>query len=188
MTSPKTLLLIGVHREELAFGQSIADAVDPARVAVLAIPEGLSGRRPLPDEEFRYDTLHRALYSQILRHMSHGAHRVLIDLHTGSDPLGPSADILCADAALRARITQALAADASLSCERVRVVPIGGSAATHARTVIPRTLWAGTDFHYLGLEIYLPESSSGREVARELAGRLVALLVAQAEACLRDTA
>ncbi|SFB63287.1 hypothetical protein [Azotobacter beijerinckii] len=46
MNTPQTLLVIGIHREELAFGQTVARDVDPAQVAVLEIPEGLSGQPP----------------------------------------------------------------------------------------------------------------------------------------------
>ena len=173
MSAPAALLLIGVHREELEFGRGVAAAIDPAKVAVLEIPDGLSGRRPLPDEEFRYGTLHRELYRQILTHMSHSGQRLLIDLHAGRDALGPSADVICADDELRAQLTHTIERDEAFAQQQVRVIPLGGGARTHARTVIPRELWQNSDFRYLALEIYLPESAAGCYAARMLAQWLI---------------
>lgn len=64
-----TLLVIGVHRTELAFGRAVAAALAPGQVDLLEIPEGLSGAHPRPDEVFRYQTLHSALYGQLLAHV-----------------------------------------------------------------------------------------------------------------------
>jgi hypothetical protein len=173
MTTPPALLLIGIHREELAFGRRVAQEVDRSRVTVLEVPEGLSGRRPLPDEEFRYDTLHRELYRQILDHMHQSGERLLIDLHAGRDPLGPSADFICADAEVRARMSEMLERETSAVRQSIRVIPIGGGAQTHARTVIPRELWNNPAFRYVALEIYLPDAAAGRDAACRLAQRLI---------------
>jgi hypothetical protein len=98
-----TVLLIGIHREELAFGRAVARGLDDPGIAVLEIPEGLSGRRPRPDQRFHYETLHRALCLQLLPHLA-GHCRLLIDLHTGLDRQGPSADLMCADCGRRKKL------------------------------------------------------------------------------------
>ncbi|MGY6277547.1 hypothetical protein [Methylomonas sp. MgM2] len=98
MQDAPLLLVIGIHREELAFGRAVAEGLNPERIKVLTVPEGLSGRKPLPDQVFNYQTLHRALYLQLLPYVL-GRHAVLLDLHSGSDTAGPSADLICADAA-----------------------------------------------------------------------------------------
>lgn len=63
---PPVAVIIGVHREELAFGERVAEGLDPRRISVLRIPEGISGRRPRADERLRYDASHREMYLQLL--------------------------------------------------------------------------------------------------------------------------
>mgnify|MGYP001232405946 CR=1 FL=1 len=169
---PPVLLLIGIHREELEFGRAAARGMDEGEVAVLEIPEGLSGRRPLPDDSFRYDALHRALYRQLPPHVV-GRHRLLIDLHTGFDHLGPSADLICADLELLARLRRAIDDDPRLSARNIRLIPLGDADSTHARTVIPAQVWNNPAFRYLGMEIYLPEGGAQQAAALELARQLV---------------
>lgn len=174
MNSPQTLLVIGIHREELVFGQAVARQLDPAQVAVLEIPEGLSGQPPPAARRFQYEALHRALYLQLLPHVLN-RHRLLIDLHSGSDPqLG--ADLICADPALCACLRMALAGAERLAGVEVRVVPLGDeSADLHARTIIPPQVWRNPAFHYLGLEIYLPEPARAWPDACALARELIAI-------------
>lgn len=175
MKTPPSLLLIGIHREELAFGRTVADELDPAQIAVLTIPEGISGKRPLADQQFRYEALHHSLYLQLLPHVLN-RHQLLIDLHTGFDPLGPSADLICADAALRARLEAAISDNARMASQDIRVIPLGTNTAfPHAHTVIPRRIWGNPAFHYVGLEIYLPEAAEGQDAARKLARELVVM-------------
>lgn len=171
--APSSLLLIGIHREELAFGQEVARKLDPAQVAVLTIPDGISGKRPLPDQLFRYRALHRALYLQLLPHVQ-GRHRLLIDLHTGLDPDGPSADLICADPGLCKRLEAEVKADDSLAREEVRVIPLGAETqSVHARTVIPKQIWKNPDFYYLCIEIYLPDRGQWDDKGAELALKLI---------------
>ncbi|GAB3375575.1 hypothetical protein [Azotobacter armeniacus] len=174
MDIPPTLLVIGIHREELAFGQAVAGGVDPAQVAVLEIPEGLSGQQPPAARRFQYEALHRALYLQLLPHVLN-RHRLLVDLHSGFDPqLG--ADLICADPVLCACLRTAVAGAERLAGTEVRVVPLGDEGADlHARTIIPPQVWRNPAFHYLGLEIYLPETSQAWPSARELARELIAI-------------
>lgn len=106
----KTLLVIGVHREERAFGEAVAAGLY-GRVDVLAIEDGLSGRRPRPDQRFHYDTLHRALYRQLPAHAA-GHYELLVDLHSGLDRAGPSADLICAEPERLAGVTARLGAGA----------------------------------------------------------------------------
>ncbi|ATE61082.1 hypothetical protein [Thauera sinica] len=173
MNPAATLLVLGIHREERDFGREVAAGLQAREVAVLEIPEGLSGRRPRPDQCFRYDTLHRALYLQLLPHILK-RHRLLIDLHTGFDENGPCADFICADAPLRERLLAALEQDGA-DAGRVRVIPLGPPFSLHARTVIPEQIWNNRAFRYLGLEIYLADEARSRAPAVALARRLVGL-------------
>lgn len=179
MQTARTLVVIGIHREELAFGREVVRGLDADGIDVLEIPEGLSGRRPLPDQSFRYGTLHRALYLQLLPYVGR-THGLLIDVHSGFDEDGPSADLLCADAALRARLRSGLAAQGWVDRPdaTVRIVPVGEGGAVQARTVIPEEIWNNSAFAYLGLELYLPEVPAGRAEGVALARRLVRLAAA----------
>jgi len=150
--APPILLVIGIHREELAYGRAVAAGLDPARTEVLEIPDGLSGVRPRPDQRFRYDTLHQALYRQLLAHIRPG-HRILLDLHTGQDETGPCSDLYCHE---RGRLKGVLAR-AILPAPAPRLFALGHCTDGHcAETIIPPTLWRNSHFLYVGMEIYLP--------------------------------
>lgn len=163
MTAP-ALLVIGMHREELAFGERVATGLDPRDVAVLRVEEGLSGRRPRPDERFRYETRHRELYLQLLP-LVRGRHRVLIDLHTGLDQTGPCGDVICADPAfLRCIEAASRSVTPAGSGAKVRTLALDhapGGQQPWARTVIPSAVWRSAAFLYVGLEIYLGDGGAG---------------------------
>lgn len=182
MNAASVLVVIGIHREELAFGREVLGGLDPGEVDVLEIPEGLSGRRPLPDECFRHRALHRALYLQLLPHLDPG-HRLLVDLHAGFDDAGPSADLLCAQASLQSRLALALEATSMPGCgeamttlrECVRVITLDPRQPVHASTVIPEAVWNNPGFAYLGVEVYLPDDAQGRARGVVLARRVIRL-------------
>ena len=182
-----TLVVIGIHREELAFGREVVRGLSTHEVDVLEISEGLSGRRPLPDQSFRHQTLHAALYLQLPPHLR-PQHRLLIDLHSGFDALGPSADLISADVTLceclRIGVSQVPGLEYELEVGvlrgEVRIVPLGDSAEVHARTVIPQRIWDNPAFTYLGLELYLPETVVGHGRSVRLAQHLIRLAAAWA--------
>nr|WP_305891754.1 hypothetical protein [Methylomonas sp. WSC-6] len=170
------MLVIGIHREELAFGRLVAESLNPEKVHVLPVPEGISGQRPRADQHFKYAALHRALYLQLLPYVQ-GRHRLLLDLHAGSDPSGPSADLICAAGDLRGRIEAAVAARPELLPCNIRVIPLGDDTTfPHAHTVIPKQVWRNAAFVYLGMEIYLPETHEGLQRAIKLGRGLVELV------------
>ena len=152
------LLVVGIHRAELAFGQAVAARLNPAQVAVLVIPEGIDGRHPRADQRFGYETLHRALYLQLLPHVHQGRYTLLLDLHTGLDPQGLGADIFSATPEW---IAQHLAGAEPLM-PRPRLVRLRANSADGDRdeafaaghTVIPVEVWRHPDFQYVGIEIY----------------------------------
>lgn len=171
MASAKTLLVIGIHREELAFGQAVAAGLDRSRVDVLSITEGLSGRHPRPDQCFHHDILHRALYLQILPHMQ--GRDLLIDLHTGQDSQAPRSDLYCRDTG---RLADLLAPARALPSPP-RLVSLecrGGEPGAH--TVIPPKIWRNPAFLYVGMEIYLPVPGLGRAEDQAYARTLIRAL------------
>ncbi|MCO6427163.1 hypothetical protein [Nitrosomonas communis] len=181
VTAPRVLLVIGIHREELAFGKAVGAMVNAEDVAVLTIPEGISGRHPRADQLFQYERLHQRLYTQLLSHVE-GHYMALIDLHSGEDQNGPKADLFCADKSLREQLEQRIREDASLLDRRVRLIPLGAPGLLHAVTVIPEAIWNNSDFRYIGVEIYLPETKAGRIASCHLANYLIGIVAD----CFRD--
>lgn len=83
----KTLLIIGVHVEELRFGERVAEGAKELGIDVLRIKHGLSNDRFLYSNLFCYDTFLQELYLQT--HMQiRGNYSLAIDLHTGFQPGG----------------------------------------------------------------------------------------------------
>jgi hypothetical protein len=172
-----TVLVTGVHSEELAFGDRVTAGLGHAAIEVLRIPKGVPQRCTDVDRQFRHEARQRELYLQ-LHQQVRGRYRALIDLHSGVDENGPSADIYCHDPGVLDRLARQLDDD-----EPVRLVKIvapgeplprtGGEAG--ARTCIPEAVWAGGPPLYVGLEIYLPDDGQPGEAER-LAQRLIACI------------
>ncbi len=165
MSAAPVLLVVGIHREELSFGAAVASRLDARRYDILKIDEGLSGRRPRQDERFRYDTLHRALYLQLLPHVQPW-HHLMVDLHTGLDPQAPCADLYSRDVdVLAQRLSRAPPLDpASPRLFALQPQDANGSRIETAQTVIPTEVWRNPRFLYVGLEVYLPDAGSIRPV------------------------
>jgi hypothetical protein len=177
-SAPQAVLIIGAHREELPFGERVAEGLD-SRMAVLRIPEGISGHRPRPDEVFYYETRHRELYLQ-LRQQIRGRYQLVIDLHRGLNEPGRCADVLCRDAALlrsvhRATLRRYGPEVASSLVRTVRMTSNTNSgeptievdASDYAqgpfgKTVIPAGVWDSEEFLYVGVEIYLTCEGQGQ--------------------------
>lgn len=179
-----TVLVTGVHREELAFGDRVSAELESA-IDVLRIPEGVPQRCPDVDQQFYYDTRQRELYLQLHQQVK-GRYRLLIDLHTGFDESEISADVYCHDPSLLDRLASRLR---EAGCaDRVRLIrivapgePVAGgrqgsgvNAGAHAR--IPHIVWSGCSPVYVGLELYLSEDQPGGFEAEQLARTLIACL------------
>ena len=174
---PETLLVVGVHRDERAFGEAVAKRLDPARFGVLRIAEGISGMRPRPEEREAFLLRHGALYGQILDHME-PHHRLLIDLHSGIDPQGLHADVFCGDPAtlLRAGAAAAglaapvrcvrLVADTAVDAGEEQAFPV-------ALAEIPEAIWRRDRFAYLGIEVYLAAEGAGTDAEAAFAESLI---------------
>ncbi|MDD3529666.1 MAG: hypothetical protein PHS77_07285 [Gallionellaceae bacterium] len=181
----KALLVIGIHREERAFGEAVAAGLSRRNLDVLAIEDGLSGRRPRPDQRFQYDTLHRALYGQLPSHVL-GHYAMLIDLHTGLDRRSPCADLMCVDTGRLAGLADAVDIAApgvrEMRPGQVRLIQLCGGppGAMVAETVIPESVWRNPQFLYVGVEVYLTEPGVGtpdqQSFAIQLVGALAGLL------------
>ena len=183
---PGALLIIGVHREELAFGERVAEGLGPELIDLLRIPEGISGRRPHPDQVFYYELQHRELYRQI-KDQIHGHYSLVVDLHCGLDQAGPCADVISRDTGLLVCVErQATERFGTTPGSRpVRAVVLEGQASTSSppgvaqgRTVIPPGVWDDPAFCYVGLEVYLRRPGAGDERDWALARWLIRAVLA----------
>jgi hypothetical protein len=178
-----TLLVIGVHHEELAFGERVAATLAAGYQAraldVLRIPEGISGRHPRADERYRFELQHRAIYRQIRELL--GGHRLLIDLHRGEDDGGACADVICSDDRLLDCMRAGSAGPGPARVRTVRLMRAGerlerGDNA--ARTIIPAEVWSSTALLFVGLEVYLPSQGMGAPADWRFAADLISDIIA----------
>lgn len=180
-----TVLVTGIHLEELAFGDRVAELLGPGEVDVLRIPQGVPQTRPAAGRQFYYDTRHRELYLQLQQQVK-GRYRLLIDLHSGLDEGGPTADVFCHDGGLLRRLGARLRGmDGAGRVRPVRIVardesgPRGGwqeDAAAGAYTWIPRSIWDGGMPVYVGLEVYLREPGAGGRGDWQFAREMIELI------------
>jgi hypothetical protein len=184
--SPTAVLVIGAHREELAFGEHVAAGLTGELIDIYRIPMGISGRHPRQDQAFRYRVCHQELYLQ-LRQQLKGRYRVLIDLHAGQDANAPAADVLCHDASVLTCLQRQIMehGDTPIIGQRVRLIPLvdadeTGLAATASdsgrpvgRALIPRRVWSMEEPLYVAVEVFLKESGVGCPADWALAQTLV---------------
>lgn len=181
------LLVTGIHRDELEFGDRVAALIDPTSVDVLRIPEGISRARFGGEREFYLGARHREIYLQLQQQVQ-GRYRLLIDLHSGLDENGPCADIFCHDASVLSCLAGRLPLGGDP--DRVRLIEIlgrgerlaqgagnGGAVAAGARTWIPRAIWASSAPVYVGLEVFLKEDGEGDREDWQLALGVIGILV-----------
>jgi hypothetical protein len=182
-TTPSILVVVGAHRNELAFGQLVADELDPELFSVLRIPHGISGERPLPDQFARFQEHHHSLYLQILEHVK-PEHRLLIDLHQGVDSGMLCADVLCADQTLLDQVCANAGREKEqlghVRCIRLvsdttlGTMPLEESEPPLvARPIIPESVWNDRNLLYIGIEIYLSTEGNGTVDEQNFARNLI---------------
>lgn len=187
MSGLPLVLVIGAHREELAFGERVAEGLPAELVEVYRIPEGISGLRPRQDQAFRYRTFHEEFYLQ-LRQQLKGRFRVLIDLHAGLDAHGPLADLFCRDRRLLDCMRGAgrrCDGGPAWDPERVRTISLVSDEGTRVsgtddkaggafgKALIPRSVWAGDAPLYVALELYIRQPGEGDSADWALARDLI---------------
>ena len=183
--SPRAVLIIGVHREELGFGDRVAEGLDSGRIDILRIPRGLPARRPSQEDAFYYRTNHQELYLQMLPQIR-GRYRLVIDLHCGVNEPEPCADLFSADPTLLDCACSASEGWAGAGSDLVRAILLGDAEAEghcvdmqrlRAHTIIPEPVWNNPELRYVGLEIFMPEIGADDPVARTLAQDLIRALL-----------
>jgi hypothetical protein len=168
----------GVHREELSFGDQVAELLASEAIDVLRIPEGVPQSCSDVDQQFYHEARHRELYLQLHQQVKR-RYELLIDLHSGWDDDGPCADIYCHDPSILDCLGHSLATPSFEG--RVRLVRITspGEGANNAmrvdceaRTSIPEVVWKTPKPVYVGLELYLSDSHNS-DKATSLAQALI---------------
>lgn len=193
-SKPDAVLLIGIHREELAFGEAVASRLSDPRVDLLRIPEGITGRRPRPDQVFRAEAAHRELYHQIATRIQ-GRYRLLIDLHCGLDDQTASADLLSTDRQLLAAVAERAISPAGPRMPVRPVMLLGHQQPPHdpgagtsdvsaplafaTRTLIPAEVWNAPHLVYAGIEVYRRDDEDADALA------LARWLIATTADCFR---
>ncbi|MFP4154393.1 MAG: hypothetical protein ACOC00_07920 [Halothiobacillaceae bacterium] len=180
---PGALLIIGVHEEELAFGEQVAQGMSRRRIDLLRIPKGISGRHPRPDQRFYYKLQHQEIYHQLLKIVEREHYSLVIDLHAGVDSQKTGADVYCPDSSLRDCLGHAMQDDVFDSPPggpMVRMLALTRSAnndGPSVETVIPTAVWNNDRFRYVGLEIYLRHRDGGTEREWAFARLLIARIL-----------
>lgn len=188
MMANDTLLVTGIHHEELGFGDRVSALVDPARLDVMRIPQGIPQTKKGPGEQFYSSAQHREIYLQLGQQVKH-RYRLMIDLHRGLDETGRCADVFCHDEdflrCLGARL-QKLSGKSDIRLIHImspdsRGVELNDEkvADAEARTWIPSKISLSKFPLYVGLEVYLPTDSDGKEEDWEFAH----LLISEIQAC-----
>ena len=167
-----TLLVTGIHREELQFGDRVTKLLDTDVIDIMRIPQGIARARTGTEDTFYYGTRHREIYLQ-LRQQLRGRYRLLIDLHCGIDETGHCADIFCHDRHfLTCLALQSAIAKPPASVRLIKIVEPNSSTAVNSRdgiiaadayTWIPREVWDDDRCTYVGLEVYLQHGNEGTE-------------------------
>lgn len=177
-----TLLVTGIHRDELGFGDRVAALIDPGSVDLLRIPEGIPQPKRSPSNRFISRTQHHELYLQLYQQVK-GRTGLLIDLHQGLDEAGRSAEIYCHDPAfLQAFEARQAGGNGPGAARLIQITAPGSGAAAgeaEAHTWIPPKVWALAQPLYIGLEIYLPNPGEGRAEDWDFA----LMMIAEIRAC-----
>lgn len=164
------LLVTGVHREELAFGDKVTRHFAVPGIEILRIPKGISHSRRDNQQQFYFRKEHQEIYLQ-LHSLVKGHYRMLIDLHAGIDDQPCPAEVYSGNTDFLERL--AILVDTSPAKPRPRLIQIlkhTDSNASMARTgvidavatsFIPEQVWNNKYYTYTGLEIYLTNQNTG---------------------------
>ena len=179
-------LIIGVHREKLAFALKVVQQLD-SNIHVIRIESGLSHERSLYRSGFYHSTAHREMYLQLHQQLK-GKMDFVIDLHTGINETGRCADILTADTEVLQNMKKQLDTIVHHTLSppgeehlyritepdehkknRISTFPV-------CHTIIPKRVWDGGVYVYADLEIYLHGADEGTLVDCEYAAQLIRML------------
>lgn len=167
----KPLLVVGIHDEERAFGERVAERLKEGLVDVLFIPKGIPQDKRPGEVPFYHKLRHREIYLQ-LRQQVLGRYDLILDLHTGINESGRCADVYCRDEFLLSLLNGSELAEirtVHITAKNRSSAPALNKASTHrahitqavAHTIIPQEVWNSRDFLYVGLEVYIKQAGEG---------------------------
>ncbi len=174
-----TTLVIGIHREELAFGKQVVALLAGSGIQVVQIDNGLNHERSSYRSGFYHSTAHREMYLQLHQQLAGKKINLLIDLHTGINETGRCADILSADTDLLGKMEGLLK---GVEERLYEIIPHDEKSKNKkfsfsvCHTIIPQKVWNSQEYIYAGLEIYLREAGQGFLLDWEYAAGLIHLL------------
>jgi len=184
-----TALVIGIHKEELAFGKQVARLLVKSGIQIVVIDNGLSHERAYYKSGFYHSTAHREMYLQLHQQLAGKKLDLLIDLHTGINETGRCADILSAntrflktmDGLLKGVEKHIFSAPGEERLYEIiqtdtKSAEIDSSFSV-CHTIIPEKVWNSRQCIYAGLEIYLSKSGQGSSSDWEYAAVLVHMLI-----------
>lgn len=166
-----TLVVIGVHREEAAFGEEVAKQLDGKNFDILRVGHGLSARRPRPDQLQAYLDGHDRLYRRIAEDISDGC-QLMIDLHCRQKDRA-DADLFAADAAFLDHCLKAHEEDPLMTGKYLRPIRMVSDAdldelsmealrsQLFSKPELPEAIWRAEQPVYVGIEIYLQTEGTG---------------------------
>jgi hypothetical protein len=191
----KTAVIIGAHREELAFGEKTAKGLPKKGIEIIRIEKGISNR-PSPDHlnSERMADLQNLYYG--IDKKARGRFQLVLDLHCGYGEEGWSADVFCAETAFLDAMEKALNPPSGKKSRlppdvRLFKVMLNGDDKPLAfderfpvcLSFVPETIINGSHYLYVGLEFYLT-CKKGRWSDHRRARRLILGVQGCAGTCL----
>lgn len=171
---PDTLAVVGIHREEREFGESVSNGLDRNCFSVFRIMHGISARKPRPDQRSHYLNWHKIIYRHVLKR-ARPYHKLIIDIHYAVDE-ALSADILCFNRTFLLHLKNNLSKAPLADPQTIRFIQFIGEKEEQqdlaqlfdvdneimlARPDIPRNVWAKESPIYVCIEFYLREEGAG---------------------------
>lgn len=179
-----TLVVTGIHKEELEFGDQVVGKLKHVNVDIMRIPEGITHDRAGLGEGFYYHTMHQEIYLQLLQQVK-DRYDLLIDLHCGLNDSGRCADVYTSHTSMLGCLAETI--DPADDNRQLRLVNILSKSdreleASHgvdanALTLIPERLWNSQVMTYVGLEIYLPKEGLGEQGDWAYARKLIECVI-----------
>jgi hypothetical protein len=179
MSNHHILLIAGVHRQELEFGQKVIDLLQLQKcpLDMLIIPQGLSNQFDSVMDTL-YRRQHEEMYHQIKGHIKK-RHSLIIDLHAGCSE-SFSIDLFSSQAqqypCLKTEIIKKIIPEARAVNIKANL-EIQKDKHLTSYTILPKSIWKNNKFIYVGIEVYLEAYSSGNEADIQRSANMIDYLV-----------
>ncbi len=180
----KTCVIIGAHREELAFGEKTTKGINKRGIEIIRIPEGIPNKRSNGELKSSKRANLANLYSRIHKKVC-GSFDLVIDLHSGLSEEKWGADIFSAEkefldfmgAGSKKLFQKKYRLPDAIRLFRIigkpeRISNVFDDRYPVCLAFVPENIINGKHYRYVGLEIYLT-SEKGRLSDYRLSRRLL---------------